>query len=398
MTEAIAYEGNKHCIKPRIMKKSGYLIILLAILLLLPVMGHFLWMVQKQKPLNLMIVNKTVPSSSENEVKSLNWVLNYEKVSKTGNEAYDFSKDYFGYHPDALNQERAIRAYRLEELPEIKAEYDGLIYLDNEGVEYKTPGYSSITHYGGFNQTDYLLLKEMIANNKLVITEFNFFSDPTEDLVRYNTEQLMDIYTLRWKGKFFKDLDKKKIANEIDIKWLDSYKEINQKEWDYSGAGLVLCNEKQDRIVVLPAEGYMEESFPTIETSSENKDLYNLPSRTAFEGWFEIVYPGGNEVISNINLNLNEAGVELMKKNGLDPVFPACIKMTDKPVYFLTGDFSKQDVVLAWSKMRILSDLCRGICRGRTKNPKQFFQTYYIPFMSTIIERYHKGNLQKEST
>ncbi|MGC9343612.1 MAG: hypothetical protein ACP5E3_12990 [Bacteroidales bacterium] len=380
------------------MKRSGYLIIVLVIIVLLPLLGHFLWMVQKQKPMNLMIVNKTVPSSSENEVKSLNWVLNYEKVSKQDNEGYDFSKDYFGYHPDALNRERLIRSYRLEELPGLGDEYDGLIYLDNEGVEYKTPGYSSISHYGGFNQTDYLLLKEMINNEKLVITEFNFFSEPTEELVRYNTEQLMDVYTLRWKGKFFKDLDKKKIADEIDIKWIDSYKEINKKDWDYKGSGLILCNEKQDRIIVLPTEEYMTEAFPAIETSPENTDKYNLPAKTAFEGWFEVVYEGGNEVISNINLNLNEEGVEYLKKNGLNSTFPACVKMADKPVYFLAADFSKQDVVLAWSKMRILSDLCRGICRGRTKNPGQFFQTYYIPFMSTILQEYHKSNNLKEST
>jgi hypothetical protein len=380
------------------MRKSGYLIIVLVVIVLLPLLGHFLWMVQKQKPMNLMIVNKTVPSSSENEVKSLNWVLNYEKVAKHDSEGYDFTKDYFGYHPDALNRERAIKAYRLEELPELENEYDGLIYLDNEGVEYKTPGYSSISHYGGFNQTDYLLLKEMLNNDKLVITEFNFFSEPTEELVRYNTEQLMDVYTLRWKGKFFNDLDKKKIADEIDIKWIDSYKESNNKDWDYKGSGIILCNEKQNRIIVLPSEKYMAEAFPAIETSSENADKYGLPAKTAFGGWFEIVYEGENEVISNINLNLNEAGIEYLKQNGLNSTFPACIKMIDKPVYFLAGDFSKQDVVLAWSKMRIISDLCRGICKGRTKNPGQFFQTYYIPFMSTILEDYHKNNNLKEST
>jgi len=204
-------------------------------------------MIQKQKPINLMIVNKTVPGSSQNEVKSLNWVLNYEKVVKAGKEDYDFSKDYYGFHPDAMNEYRTIRSYSLDELPAIESQYDGLIYLDNEGVEYKTPGYSSISHYGGFNQTDYLLLKDMINKNKLVIAEFNFFSDPTEDLVRYNTEQVMDIYSLRWKGKYFKALEKKKIASEMDIKWLDIYKDINGKEWDFNGPGLVLCSEKQER-------------------------------------------------------------------------------------------------------------------------------------------------------
>lgn len=379
------------------MKKSGYLIILLVIVVFLPVLGHLLWMVQKQKPINLMIVNKTVPNSSRNEVKSLNWVLNYEKVVKGDNTEYDYSKDYYGFHPDALNEYRTIRSYRLEELPLIESQFDGLVYLDSEGVEYKTPGYNSISHYGGFNQTDYLLLKEMINKDKLVIAEFNFFSDPTEDLVRYNTEQILDIYSLRWKGKYFRTLEKKKIASEIDIKWLDLYKEINGKEWDYSGPGLVFCSEKQDRIIVLPAAEYMAGKLPAIITNDEFADFYNLPEKTAFEGWFEIVYEGNNQVISSIDMNLNEAGIDLLKRNGLGNVFPVCIKMKEKPVYFLAGDFSKQEVVLAWSKMRILSDLCRGVCKGRTRNPAQFFQTYYIPLMSKILKDYHQNNKLKVS-
>jgi hypothetical protein len=208
----------------------------------------------------------------------------------------------------------------------------------------------------------------------------------------------MDIYSLRWKGKYFKALEKKKIASEMDIKWLDIYKDINGKEWDFNGPGLVLCSEKQERIIVLPADQYMAEAFPTIVTLDDKAVLYSLPSKTAFEGWFEIVYEGNNEVISSIDLNVNEAGVEILKKNGLGSVFPASIKMTDKPVYFLAGDFSKQEVVLAWSRMRIISDICRGICKGRTRNPGQFFQTYYIPLMSKILKDYHKEKQVKEST
>jgi hypothetical protein len=380
------------------MKSSRIWIVVIIVVLLLPVLGHLLWMVQKKKPLNLMIVNKSVPTTSHNEVKSFNWVLNYEKVLKAGNEHYDFSKDYYGFHPEAVTEERTIKSYRLEDFPTIRKDYDGIVYLDNQGVELDGQKFSSITYYGGFNQTDYLLMREMMSSGKLVIAEFNFFSDPTEELVRYNTEQMMDIYSLRWKGKFFKNLEKKKIQEEVDPKWFESYSESYNKEWDYSGPGLILCNEKQQRVVVIPADKYMTEKFPTIESLATASDQYGLPDQAAYTGWFEVVHEGNNEVISQINLNLNEEGEELLKMNGLESTFPACIKVPEKPVYFMAGDFSKQNVVMAWSRLRIFSDICRGVCKGMTKNPNRFFQTYYVPLISNILDNYHSTNGIKEKS
>ncbi len=380
------------------MKSSRYWIITVLFILLLPIIGHLLWVVQKKKPLNLMIVNKSVPASSSNEVKSFNWVLNYEKVLKAGDEHYDFTKDYFGFHPDAITEDRSIKAFGLHDFPDLQQEYDGLVYLDNEGVDLDEKKHSSISHYGGFNQTDYLLMKEMINSGKLVIAEYNFFSDPTEDLVRYNTEQMIDVYTLRWKGKYFKDLKKDKILKELDQKWLTSYSQNHENEWNFSGSGIVLCNEKYERIIVLPADQYMNKKFPTIETSAPKASEYNLPEEVAYTGWFEIVYQGQNEVISQINLNMNKEGEEMLKANGLEASFPASIKIADKPVFFMAGDFSKQNVVLMWSRLRIFSDICRGVCKGMTGNPNRFFQTYYVPLISSILGSYHEVNGLKEAS
>ena len=376
------------------MKRLTILLVLLAVIVLLPALGRLFWVLKKEQPLNLVIVNKTVTPDWGNEMKALNWVLNYMKILKTGNIPYDFTKDYFGYHPDAVTEDRSIRSYTLGELEQLTRSNDGVIYLDNEGVDVSIQG---IEHYGGFNQIDFYLLDGMMHSGKLVISEFNFFSDPTEDLIRYNTERLMDIYSLRWKGKFFENLDQKKIDRNIDQKWIDCYEDENSAGWNFTGPGLILCNEKQNRVLVLPADIYMHDNTPVIHTTSKIADAYSLPEEAAFTGWFDVVYEGGNEVISYIDLKLNEAGIELFKSNGLDPVIPATIKVIDKPVYFFAGDFSKQKVYLTWSKMDILSDLCRFVCRGMTKNPQQFFQTYYVPFMSTILEDYYR-NLNKEES
>ena len=380
-----------------IMKSSRYFLIAIVVILLLPLAGHLIWRAQKKNPMDLMIVNKTVPRSAENEVKTLNWVLNYEKVLKDGNDNYDFSRDYYGFHPDALSADRSIKAFRLEDLPELCDKYDGLIYLDNEGVELENQKYASLKYYGGFNNTDYHLLKEMINSDKLVIVEYNFFSEPTEDLIRFNTEQLMDIYSLQWKGKYFKNLAANKVFKEIDKKWLNAHNDYYENEWDYNGPGLVLCNLKQNRVVILPSEEYLNDQ-PTIKTGKQMSETYNLPEEVSFTGWFNIVHEGENEVISRLDLNLNDDGVEYLKKNGLEASFPVSVKMQDKPVFFLAGDFSKQKVFLPSSKMRIVNDVYRSICKNMTGNPGLFFQTYYLPLMSGILSTHINNKSEGEES
>ncbi|MFW5820421.1 MAG: hypothetical protein ACOCWA_03970 [Bacteroidota bacterium] len=379
------------------MKSSVYFFIAVALVILLPLAGHLAWRIQKKNPLDLMIVNKTVLQSSENEVKSLNWVLNYRKVIKNDRQNYDFEKDYFGFHPDAISTDRTIRSFGIDDLSDIKEKYDGLFYLDNKGVELDHQKYANLKYYGGFNNTDFLLLKEMMNNEKLVVVEYNFFSEPTEELIRYNTEQLMDIYSLHWKGKYFKDLSEKKAGKELEEKWFECYKNYSGKEWDYTGPGLILCNLKQDRIIILPKEEYLIDS-PVITTTEKTKDQYKLPAEVKYSGWFDIIYEGNNEVISTISLNLNPKGIDFLKQNGLEGSFPASVKMKGKPVYYLAGDFSKQKVFLPFSKMRIINDLYRGICNTMTGNPHVFFQTYYVPFMSGIILDYYDVTSHKEKT
>ncbi len=373
------------------MRATRILLIILAIFIVLPFIGRFFWVLQKGRKMEIMIVNKTVPKDSHNEVKSLTWVLNYNKILKTDNARYNFEKDYYGYHPDAPAEEWKIRSFRIADLPSICDKYSALIFLDNQGVKLvgNRPNLSP-NFYGGFNQNDYLLLKNMMEAGKLIVAEYNFFSDPTEDLVRYNTEQMLDIHCLGWRGKFFSNLSAEKITEELEPKWIDRYTSINGQDWAFQGPGLVLINVKQNRIIVLPRDEFMEKDYPDVVTKKDYASSRKLPEKNAFSSWFAIVYQGENEVISNINLNLNEKGRSVMMSNGLECSFPAVIKSTQHPFYFIAGDFSKEDVSLALSRVRIINDIFRMIEGNMTENPKMFFHTFYVPFMSSIFAEYDR--------
>jgi hypothetical protein len=200
---------------------------------------------------------------------------------------------------------------------------------------------------------------------------------------------LIDVYSLGWRGKYFKNLSANKIEKEISQKWIDIYKDYSNTNWEFNGPGILLIHDKQKRILVLPEAKYMSKKYPEVVTVNDYAASMCLPERTAYTGWFDIFYPGENIVISSFDMNLNEQGIELLKSNGLSNIFPACVKSTDDMLYFLSGDFSKQSVFLPSSRIRLVNDISMAICKNMTGTPGKFFQTYYVPFMSCILDDYY---------
>ena len=377
------------------MKTARSIIIILSIIVLFPLLGSFMWIIQKETKLDLMIINKTVEKVSKNEMRSLNWVLNYNKIVKSSSDSYNYEKDYFGYHPEPISEDRYIQSFKLKDLSVLKDKYEGFIFLDNQGVRIDGASNPRMDYYGGFNQSDYLLLKEMSDEGKLIIAEYNFFSEPTEDLVRFNTEQFLDVYSVHWKGKFMRNLDKEKISKVLDDKWIGIYSDYTGNDWTFTGSGIVLINEKQSRILVLPADQYMTKEFPSIITNSDLASFYNVKEIIPFTGWFQIVYEGKNDVISRFDLNLNEEGKQIVMNSGLECGSPAAISLANQHQYFFAGDFSKQSVFLGCSKVRMLNNLVHLGCSMRGNSPSQFFHNYYLPMYSAILNEY-STSLEKE--
>jgi len=380
------------------MKTVKAVLIILLLFVIIPGFGYFLWVVQKETKIDLMIVNKTVEKLKQNEFKSLNWALNYCKIVKSSSNSYDYQRDYFGYFPEPTYENAYIQGFKLSELSFLKDKYEGLIYLDCKGVGNTISATGQKSFYGGFNQSDFLLFKEMMGANKLVIAEYNFFSEPTEDLVRFNTEQLIDVYSVLWEGKFMNQLDREKVSVDLDEKWIEQYKENTGKNWEFKGSGLVLINEKKNRILVLPSDQYMTAAYPSILTNAELAAFYGVKESIPYCGWFQMVYEGKNEVISSFDLNLNEEGKQVLMSNGLEYHFPATIALAKPHQYFFAGDFSKQKVSLGFSKNRIVSQMTKTICKMRGDKPSEFFHNYYMPMYTTILKNYSASLSNEKSS
>ncbi len=380
------------------MKTYRFLVILLVVIIALPLAGRVSWFMKKSKPINILIINKSVQKSSQNEVKAVNWVLNYEKYVDPDHDLYDFEFDYMGYFPDAITEDRKVKSFKLDEIPLLSESKDALFFIDNAGAEASTKGIKSpgSLNYGGFNQNDYFLLKEMVNKQKLVIAEFNFFAPPTEELVRYNTEQFLDIYSLGWSGKFFENLAKERINEMIPSTWFDLYKQNFSEDWNFSGPGLVLLNPGQNRIIVLPSLDYMSSAFPSVVTSPELALYYNVPQNVSYDGWFDIPFQGANKVISHIDLNLNQDGVDLLRKNGIDAKFPTVIQSENKKFYYMGGDFSKEPVFMLSSRYGFISALLMNMERKKAQNPRKFYPVYYSHLLAGILNDYYSEILEKK--
>ncbi|MGB8491033.1 MAG: hypothetical protein WCE64_08240, partial [Bacteroidales bacterium] len=75
-------------------------IIILILILILPAINFIRWTVQEKKPMDIVILDKTVPTVERLKHKSFDWVLTNERFVKKGNEGnYSFRKDYYGFYP-----------------------------------------------------------------------------------------------------------------------------------------------------------------------------------------------------------------------------------------------------------------------------------------------------------
>ena len=163
------------------MKKTLLIVVvILAIIIALPVINLVRWAFQPKMPMDIVLVNKTVPSLDREKHKSFNWILTNERfVKKEKKRSYSYKKDYYGFSPKRPLREKQWdrNDYRLADLINIAEKSDALYFADTYGVFFND-WYKGINKsrksrklYGGLNNNDYLLIKEMQDRNKLIILE-----------------------------------------------------------------------------------------------------------------------------------------------------------------------------------------------------------------------------------
>lgn len=369
---------------------------ILALFLIIPAISLVKWVIQPKVPLQIMILNKTVPSLERHKHRSFHWVLNHEKFVKQDEKPYSFVKDYFGFVPlkPFRNRQYEIRRISLDEIIVMADSFEAAYYIDTYGV-YFNDWYKGLNKdrrsrmiYGGLNNNDYLFMKEMNDRKKLIVAEYNLMGYPTTDLERDKVGNLLDIRWSGWTGKYFESLDTD--VNPDFPEWiLMLYEKQYEVPWDFHNSGIVLVNY-EDQVVVLEHKTHLNFEVPYIYTYKSEREKFDVPYQVNYTNWFDIVDPGKNKVTSSYKIHTNSLGDSLLSTFFIPNEFPAVIESTtDAPYYYFCGDFSNNYV-------RPFSAYCKNIEKlphwtRYTEKPgdsRKFFWEFYRPLVSSIMENY----------
>lgn len=383
------------------MKKTLLIVgIILVVIVALPVINLIRWTFQSKKPMDIILVDKTVPTLERDHHKSFNWVLTNERfVKKESKSSYSYKKDYYGFYPLRPLRENNWdkNDYRLTDVINLAEKNDAVYFADTYGVFFNdwfrgiNKSRKSRKLYGGFNNNDFLLLKEMKDRNKLIILEYNAFDYPTSQYDAYRTQEKLGITFSGWKGKYFSALDT--TAPEFPIWMTAMYRKEYKKPWSFTKPGIVILKEKD--IIVLEEGTHLKNSIPQIVTDSAYSEKYGVPSTVGFDKWFDIIDPQQNKIVSKFHIETSDLGDTLLTSNGIDNEFPAVIQDATERIYYFSGDFSYQDIPYWTSRFKGVEKLKGVLYSDKPEDTRRFFWLYYRPLIDGIFTNYY-NSLEKK--
>ena len=371
-------------------------IIILAVLLLFPAVSFLRWALQEKKPVNVIILDKTVPTLERLGHHSFVYTMNNGRFVKKGKGgSISASKDYYGFVPVRPVREKQFRKkdFRLTELIDLADNNDALYYTDTYGVFFND-WYQGIKKarrsrklYGGLNNNDYLLLSEMKKRDKLVLMEYNTFDYPTAGLERFKTEELLGITSKGWMGQYYQNLDT--VSGQGVPDWMPAlYRKQYGEPWSFTKPGVVLL--KENSIIVLEEGTHLTSAMPVITTTDTYAGKYNLPPSVTFANSFDIIDPGQNTVVSSFNLRTTPAGDTLLITNELQATFPAVVQEpTNGHTYYFSGDFANNDIPFWTARLKNMDKIAKTFFYSENENDgKRFYWLYYKPLITSIFNEY----------
>jgi hypothetical protein len=379
------------------MKKTLLIVgIILVVIVALPVINLIRWTFQSKKPMDIILVDKTVPTLEREHHKSFNWILTNERfVKKENKSSYSYKKDYYGFYPVRPLREHNWdkNDYRLSNVIKLADSCDAVYFADTYGVFFNdwyrgiNKSRKSRKLYGGFNNNDFLLLKEMKDRNKLIILEYNTFDYPTSQYDAYRTQEKIGIKFSGWTGKYFSALDT--TSPEFPIWMTAMYRKEYKKPWSFSKAGIVILKEKD--IIVLEDGTHLKNSIPQITTDSAYAAKYGVVPVVGFDKWFDIIDAQQNNVISKFKIETTALGDTLLLSNGLDNMFPAVIQDAAERTYYFSGDFSYGNVPFWTSRFKGVDKLKVFLYSDKPEDTRRFFWLYYKPLVNGIFTNYYNS-------
>lgn len=349
------------------MKKIGLLIILLIVITL----PFTLWLIKETTPLEIVVVDKTVPKKDYREHNGLFILLNSKKIVKENGQSYDIGADYFGYDP---YDQVPFPSY------EVNKEADLLYIADSYGVYSddlldEPDGKRSKQIYGGMDLLEWNKVMESKTDTTTLIAEFNSFATPTDAITSDIMQKNLGVLWSGWTGRYFADL----ASEEIPAWMINNYEAQTNEKWEFEGSGLGFVNLK-DEVVILDDEyGQGDVNF---ELTNLGHEKFETVDASKYMYWFDIISPLENsEILATYNLKVTEEGEKILQDAGIPTVFPAVVHQEKEKTYYFAGDYADFPNK-ALTRLVGAPELYKFLSSKET----QFFWLTYFPMMSEILE------------
>ncbi|SFB12561.1 hypothetical protein [Algoriphagus aquimarinus] len=374
------------------------------LLILIPLISYLIWMVLPAKEMEIVVIDKTVPTDTYQEHQTLFWAFEYMKIQNKQGQFYAKDKDYFGFFPDespSFGTPRDLRELSEIEIKEAASKLDILYFADTYGVfeddfEKEPSDEISKKIYGGLNRGDISLMREVAAQHKTIIAEFNTMASPTPIAIRTEFENIMGLKWTGWIARYFDEMDTT-INADIPKWFISQYVEQHQNTWVQPGPGIVFVHENGTVEAFSNEVDYLGR-IPKIRTQRINQLGFKLPEIVPYPDWFDIVLIERDyQVISYYDIDPTDLGKEKLRSMGLPRFFPAAVvKNVGKgQYYYLAGDFSDMQNPLGSPHFKGLPMLWRGLHTVSDFTDREsFYWNYFYPLLSQIMDKTYKEKLK----
>lgn len=341
------------------------------LLLLIPFIPHGLWRLEPSTPLNVFVMDKTVPTADWREHAGLFWVLSHHKVTTAEGRLYDPETDYWGYHPGGPAGDTDL----------VPAQHLDLIYVaDTYGVYSEDlagnpGGERSRLLYGGLQREEWSRLWDAKGPDITLIMEFNAIASPTARPVRALVETDMRVAWTGWIGRYFPDL----ASPEVPVWMLANYEKQYGAKWTFTGPGVAFVDEA-DRVVVLDRREVA--GMVTFNLTEAGKAHYPQARTVPYSYWFDVIVPDPDLIVeATYGIQATDSGREKMRQFGIPLEFPAIVRHPEGNTYYFAGDYADKPTE-SWFRYRGAPWFMATFV---TRSEDMFYWRAYVPIMSAIL-------------
>ena len=381
---------------------SGRLVrILIVAVLLTPLWSFLFWAVKPVKPINIFILDKTVLFKEGQEHRSFNWILYHHKYAQTNRKFYKPPKDYHGFFPIERGgtwYTKDIDSLDAWQLDSLATALDMVYFTDLYGIYTNEWFLDTITWkersreiYGGMTWNEYGLLKRMKDQQKLIITEFNYYHLPTPANIRKAAGDLINIEWTEWVGRYFDPLIPGE-NEELPMWVVNNYRAQHGGKWPFSKAGIVFARS-DDHIEVLEDTTHLNVKIPFIYTSEYGQSKYKIIDKIHYPFWFDISLPlnDSNLVVSTFRIEPNEKGDSIMNLWNIPKEFPAMMESTGpSPYYYFGADFCDNPIQMRSAFFAGSGGIDFLFWDQEYLKRAKFFYEYYRPMLRRIMRDYYR--------